>query len=146
LRKQRNATVLMIEIRGVDTQKRLVHADSISIPYDYLVVATGATHSYFGHDEWAAVAPGLKSIEGATRIRRRILIAFERAELVSEQAERQRLLTFVIVGGGATGVEMAGAIAEVARQTLAKDFPTHRSHGSANFVDRGGAARAAESV
>jgi len=86
------------------------------------VIATGATHSYFGHDEWAQFAPGLKRIEDATRIRRRILLAFEQAELAHEEAERQRLLTFVIVGGGATGVEMAGAIAEVARQTLANDF------------------------
>jgi NADH dehydrogenase len=122
LRKQRNATVLMAEIRGVDTGQRLVHTDSISVAYDFLVLATGATHSYFGHDEWAKVAPGLKRIEDATRIRRRILIAFERAELTPDEAERRRLLTFVIVGAGATGVEMAGAITEVARQTLAKDF------------------------
>ena len=122
LRKQKNATVLMAEVRGIDTDKRVVHADSVSIPYDYLVLATGATHSYFGHDEWAEVAPGLKRIEDATRIRRRILIAFERAELATDEAERRRLLTFAIVGGGATGVEMAGAISEVARQSLAKDF------------------------
>jgi NADH dehydrogenase len=122
LRKQRNATVLMAEVRGIDTGKRLVQTDSISIPYDFLVLATGATHSYFGHDDWAEVAPGLKRIEDATRIRRRILIAFERAELTSDAAERARLLTFVIVGAGATGVEMAGAITEVARQTLAMDF------------------------
>lgn len=122
LRKQMNATVLMAEVRGIDTNKRLVHADSISVPYDYLVLATGATHSYFGHDEWAEVAPGLKRIEDATRIRRHILIAFERAELATEEAERRRLLTFAIVGGGATGVEMAGAISEVARQSLASDF------------------------
>ena len=122
LRKQENATVLMAEVRGIDTAKRVVHADSISIPYDYLVLATGATHSYFGHDEWAELAPGLKRIEDATRIRRRILIAFERAELATDEAERRRLLTFAIVGGGATGVEMAGAISEVARQSLAKDF------------------------
>ena len=122
LRKQRNATVLMAEIRGVDTARRIVHTDSISTPYDFLVLATGATHSYFGHDEWAEVAPGLKRIEDATRIRRRILIAFERAELTADETERRRLLTFVIVGAGATGVEMAGAITEVARQTLAMDF------------------------
>jgi len=94
----------------------------VTIPYDYLVLATGATHSYFGHDEWADVAPGLKRIEDATRIRRQILIAFERAELTNDPAERARLLTFAIVGGGATGVEMAGAISEVARQSLAMDF------------------------
>jgi NADH dehydrogenase len=122
LRKQRNATVLMAEVRGIDTAKKLVQTDSVSVPYDFLVLATGATHSYFGHDEWAEAAPGLKRIEDATRIRRRILIAFERAELTSDEAERRRLLTFVIVGAGATGVEMAGAITEVARQTLAMDF------------------------
>jgi NADH dehydrogenase len=122
LRRQMNATVLMAEIRAIDTDKRVVQADSVSIPYDYLVLATGATHSYFGHDEWAELAPGLKRIEDATRIRRRILIAFERAEFATDEAERRRLLTFAIVGGGATGVEMAGAISEVARQSLAKDF------------------------
>jgi NADH dehydrogenase len=122
LRKQKNATVLMAEVHAIDTTKRRVQIDSVSIPYDYLVLATGATHSYFGHDEWAEVAPGLKRIEDATRIRRRILIAFERAELATDAAERQRLLTFAIVGGGATGVEMAGAISEVARQSLAMDF------------------------
>jgi NADH:ubiquinone reductase (H+-translocating) len=122
LRKQNNATVLMAEVCGIDTSKRLVQVDSVTIPYDYLVLATGATHSYFGHDEWADVAPGLKRIEDATRIRRRILIAFERAELTNDPAERARLLTFAIVGGGATGVEMAGAISEVARQSLAMDF------------------------
>jgi NADH:ubiquinone reductase (H+-translocating) len=122
LRKQQNATVLMAEVRGIDTGKRLVQIDSVTIPYDYLVLATGATHSYFGHDEWADVAPGLKRIEDATRIRRHILIAFERAELATDAAEGARLLTFAIVGGGATGVEMAGAISEVARQSLAMDF------------------------
>jgi NADH dehydrogenase len=122
LRKQKNATVLMAEVRAIDTNQRRVQIDSVSIPYDYLVLATGAAHSYFGHDEWAEVAPGLKRIEDATRIRRRILIAFERAELATDAAECQRLLTFAIVGGGATGVEMAGAISEVARQSLAMDF------------------------
>jgi NADH dehydrogenase len=122
LRNQENATVLMAEVRSIDTDERVVHADSISVPYDYLVLATGATHSYFGHDEWAEVAPGLKRIEDATRIRRRILIAFEQAEFATDAIERRRLLTFAIVGGGPTGVEMAGAISEVARQSLAKDF------------------------
>jgi NADH dehydrogenase len=122
LRRQENATVLMAEVTGIDSAKKVVQAEQVSVPYDYLVLATGATHSYFGHDEWAEVAPGLKRIEDATRIRRQLLIAFERAELATDAKERQRLLTFVIVGGGATGVEMAGAIAEVARQTLAKDF------------------------
>src|SRR3977135_2159166 len=122
LHKQANATVLMAEVRGGDPAKKLLLTDQVDIPYDYLVLATGATHSYFGHDEWADVAPGLKRIEDATRIRRLILIAFERAEIATDAAERARLLTFLIVGGGATGVEMAGAIAEVARQSLAMDF------------------------
>ncbi len=122
LRAQRNATVLMEEVSGVDTQNRLLHTNFGDEPYDYLVIATGTMHAYFGHDEWARVAPGLKRIEDATAIRRHILIAFERAEVTDDTAERQRLLTFVIVGGGATGVEMAGAIAEVAQQTLASDF------------------------
>jgi NADH:ubiquinone reductase (H+-translocating) len=122
LRQQRNATVFMAEVEAVDLAARFVATSAGPISYDYLVIATGATHSYFGHDDWAKFAPGLKRIEDATRIRRSILLAFERAELASNDAERQRLLTFVIVGGGATGVEMAGAIAEIARQTLANDF------------------------
>ena len=122
LRQQRNATVLMAEVTGIDLAGRFVHTGAGPISYDYLVIATGATHSYFGRDDWADFAPGLKRIEDATRIRRSILLAFEQAELARDEAERQRLLTFVIVGGGATGVEMAGAIAEIARQTLAKDF------------------------
>jgi NADH:ubiquinone reductase (H+-translocating) len=122
LRQQRNATVFMAEVKGVDLAARSVETSAGPMSYDYLVIATGATHSYFGHDDWAKFAPGLKRIEDATRIRRSILLAFERAELAGNDAERQRLLTFVIVGGGATGVEMAGAIAEIARQTVANDF------------------------
>ena len=122
LRRQKNARVVMAEVCGVDIADRRVHTDSVSVPFDYLVLATGVTHSYFGHDEWAPFAPGLKHIEDATEIRRRFLLAFERAELAGDQAERARLLTFVIVGGGPTGIEMAGAVAEVARDTLAHDF------------------------
>jgi NADH:ubiquinone reductase (H+-translocating) len=122
LRQQRNATVLMAEVSGIDLAGRCIQTNAGPISYDYLVVATGATHSYFGHDHWIDFAPGLKRIEDATRIRRSILLAFEHAELAHDDAERRRLLTFIIVGGGATGVEMAGAIAEIARQTLAKDF------------------------
>ncbi len=122
LRAQDNVTVLMEEVRGVDLPRKLLRTDFKDIAFDYLVIATGATHAYFGHDDWSAFAPGLKRIEDATRIRRSILIAFERAELTDDADERRRLLTFVVVGGGATGVEMAGAIAEVARQTLANDF------------------------
>ena len=122
LATQRNATVLMAEVRAIDTRKRLVLTGGVSIPYDYLVIATGATHSYFGHENWAVFAPGLKGIDDATRTRRRILIAFERAEITENEEERKRLLTFAIVGGGPTGVEMAGALAEIARQTLPSDF------------------------
>jgi NADH:ubiquinone reductase (H+-translocating) len=122
LRRQRNATVLMAEVIGIDTAARRVLTAVGAVPYDFLIVATGATHSYFGHDEWAPVAPGLKRIEDALHIRRELLIAFEQAEVASDPAERRRLLTFVIVGGGPTGVEMAGAIAEIARHTLVKDF------------------------
>ena len=122
LRAQTNVTVLMEEVQGVDPARKQLHTNYGDVAYDYLVIATGARHSYFGHDEWADYAPGLKRIEDATRIRRSILIAFEQAELTTDVTERRRLLTFVIVGGGATGVEMAGAIAEIARQTLVVDF------------------------
>ena len=122
LRKQKNARVIMARVTGVDVQARLVRTSEIELPYDYLILATGSTHSYFGHDEWAPFAPGLKHIADATEIRRRFLLAFERAEVVEDDAERERLLTFVIIGGGATGVEMAGAIAEVAQRTLRHDF------------------------
>jgi NADH:ubiquinone reductase (H+-translocating) len=122
LRLQKNVTVFMTEVTGIDAVERTVKTKSGTFQFDFLVIATGAMHSYFGHDEWTAVAPGLKRIEDATRIRRSILSAFEQAELTDDDAQRRRLLTFVIIGGGPTGVEMAGAIAEVARQTLARDF------------------------
>ena len=122
LREQKNVRVIMARVTGIDVQARRVHTSELDLAYDYLILATGATHSYFGHDEWAPFAPGLKQVADATEIRRRFLLAFERAELVEDAAERARLLTFVIVGGGATGVEMAGAFAEVARRTLQHDF------------------------
>jgi NADH dehydrogenase len=122
LRHQANARVVMAEVSGIDIPGRRVLAGRLAFPYDYLVLATGSTHSYFGHEEWAAFAPGLKRIADATAIRKRILLAFERAEIAADPAEQARLLTFVVIGGGATGVEMAGAIAEVARQTLRHDF------------------------
>ncbi len=123
LSRQKNVTVFMDEVRAIDTKSRLVAVtNGADLPYDYLVVATGAMHSYFGHEDWAAFAPGLKRIEDATLIRRRILIAFERAELTEDLDERTRLLTLAIVGGGPTGVELAGAIAEIARQTLPPEF------------------------
>jgi NADH:quinone reductase (non-electrogenic) len=122
LRQQKNATVLMTEVNGIDPVARIVSTQAGPFSFDFLVIATGARNSYFGHHHWADVAPGLKRIEDATRIRRNILSAFEEAELTRDDSERKRLLTFVIIGGGPTGVEMAGAIAEVARQTLARDF------------------------
>lgn len=122
VRHQRNVQVLLGEAKGVDRVRRLVHLPDRSIPYDYLVVATGATHSYFGHEEWAPHAPGLKSIDDATAIRRRLLLAFERAEMEPDPEVRRCLLTFVVVGGGPTGVELAGAIAELARKALVDDF------------------------
>jgi NADH dehydrogenase len=122
LRQQKNATVFMAEVIGIDVGARVVNTKAGLFSFDFLVIATGARNSYFGRDRWAEIAPGLKRIEDATRIRRSILSSFEEAELTRDAAERKRLLTFVIIGGGPTGVEMAGAIAEVARQTLARDF------------------------
>jgi NADH dehydrogenase len=123
LRKYRNVEVLLGEVTTVDPQARCVRlADGAELGYDYLVLATGGRHSYFGHPEWEAAAPGLKSLEDALEIRRRILLAFERAEREKDPATRQALLTFVIVGGGPTGVELAGAIAEIARHTVSRDF------------------------
>jgi NADH:ubiquinone reductase (H+-translocating) len=122
VRDQKNVRVIMARVTAIDVPARRIHTAELDLTYDYLVLATGATHSYFGHDDWAPFAPGLKHIADATEIRRRFLLAFERAEMVEDKAEQNRLLTFVIVGGGATGVEMAGAIAEVARRTLQHDF------------------------
>lgn len=122
LRTQKNTTVLMEDVLGVDPARKVLITNFGEMPFDYLVLATGAMHSYFGHDQWAPFAPGLKRIDDGTRIRRQILIAFEKAEIATDSEAQRRLLTFVIVGGGATGVEMAGAIAEIARQTLAMDF------------------------
>jgi NADH dehydrogenase len=122
LRRQKNATVLMAAVTGVDAANKRVLASDRVFAYDHLILATGATHSYFGHDDWASCAPGLKRIEDATEIRRRMLLAFEQAELSGSETERKKLLTFVIIGGGPTGVEMAGAMAEVAFKTLHPEF------------------------
>ena len=122
LRRQANCQVLLAEVRGIDTAAHRVDLGGAWASYDYLIVAAGATHSYFGHDQWAAVAPGLKTIEDATQLRRRILLAFESAEYEGSDESRKRALTFAIVGGGATGVELAGAIKEIAGQTLPKDY------------------------
>jgi NADH dehydrogenase len=122
LRHQTNAAVVLAKVSDIDVDAREVLAEGLRIPYDTLVIATGAQHAYFGHDAWAAHAPGLKTIDDATFLRRRILLAFERAEIEPDPAERARLLNFVVVGGGPTGVEMAGAIAELSRRALAMDF------------------------
>ena len=122
LRRQRNATVVMAKVTGVDKAGKAVIAGDRRIAYDHLIVATGARHAYFGHDEWEPFAPGLKKIEDATDIRRRILVAFEKAETETDPAERARFLTFMIIGGGPTGVEIAGAVAELANKALAADF------------------------
>jgi NADH dehydrogenase FAD-containing subunit len=122
LSRQRNAKVLLGRVTDVDAQSRLVMLGERRIRYDMLIVATGARHAYFGHDEWERIAPGLKKIEDATDIRRKILLAFERAETSGDALERRRLMNFVIIGGGPTGVELAGAIVELARKALAADF------------------------
>jgi NADH dehydrogenase len=122
LRRQRNATVLLGEVVAIDVARSVVDLGSRTLSFDYLVVATGSTHSYFGHEDWRPFAPGLKSIDDATKIRGHILRAFEAAEMETDAARRERLLRFVIVGAGPTGVELAGTIAELARFTLAADF------------------------
>ena len=124
LRHHRNTEVLMAEVREIDPAKRVVRVDDglREIPYDYLIVATGSRHAYFGHNEWEPYAPGLKAIEDATEIRRRFLLAFELAEKTDDEREREEYLTFAIVGGGPTGVELAGALPFIARKTLAPDF------------------------
>ena len=123
LRDRSEVTTLFANVNGVDAQnKRVVLEDGDSVPYDTLVLATGVRHAYFGHDEWEPFAPGLKTLEDATTLRRRILVAFERAEKEQDPERRAALLTFVIVGAGPTGVELAGTIAELAKDTLAPDF------------------------
>jgi NADH dehydrogenase len=123
LRKQSNATVLMGEVTGVDLEERVVAVSGQEgVPFDYLILATGVRDSYFGHDEWAAYAPGLKSVDDALAIRHRLLKAFEQAEVEPDEARRAALLTFLIIGGGPTGAELAGAIAEISRHTLMGEF------------------------
>jgi NADH dehydrogenase len=124
LRSQRNTEVLMAEAREIDTERRVVRVDDElrELPYDYLIVAPGTRHSYFGHDEWEPYAPGLKAIEDASEIRRRFLLAFEFAEKCEDPKEQEEYLTFVIVGGGPTGVELSGAIPFIARKALVAEF------------------------
>jgi NADH dehydrogenase len=122
MRDAGNVNVVLAKVSGIDVERHEVVAENRRIAFDHLIVATGTQHAYFGHDEWAATAPGLKTIDDATYLRRRILLAFENAETEIDPAERARLLNFVVVGGGPTGVEMAGAIAELAKRALASDF------------------------
>ena len=122
LSKCRNVEVILVEVQSVDVEAKKVKTADLEIDYDYLILATGARHSYFGHNEWEKLAPGLKSLEDAVELRRRILLAFEYAEKATHEAARRAAMNFVIIGGGPTGVEMAGAIAEISRYTLAKDF------------------------
>jgi len=122
LSRQKNTSVLLDEVIDIDVGQHQVVLQNETVDFDYLIVATGSTHSYFGHQDWEQLAPGLKSIDDATQIRRRILTAFEQAEMSDDDKERERLMRFVIVGGGPTGVELAGTIAELAHRTLAADF------------------------
>ena len=133
LRRQRNIEVLLADARAIDPARRTVALTDDEITYDYLIVASGATHAYFGHDEWRPVAPALKTLEDALEIRRRVLLAFERAERERDAARRVGLLTFVVIGGGPTGVELAGALAEISRQSLARDF-RHFDPSSARII------------
>ena len=122
LSKCRNVEVILAEVESVDVDAKKVKTVDLQIDYDYLIVATGARHSYFGHSEWEKLAPGLKSLEDAVELRRRILMAFEYAEKITDEKARSAAMNFVIIGGGPTGVELAGAIAEISRHTLARDF------------------------
>ena len=133
LRNQKNTEVLMEEVVAIHTQEKRVIMKGRSLDYDYLVIATGARYNYFGHEEWKSFAPGLKSINDATQIRRRILLAFESAEMESDPEKKKALLTFVLVGAGPTGVEMAGSISELAHYALKSDF-RHLDPASARVV------------
>jgi NADH:ubiquinone reductase (H+-translocating) len=133
LRRQQNVEVLLAEARRIDVEhKRVILADG-ELSYDFLILAAGATHAYFGHDEWRRRAPGLKTLDDALEMRRRVLLAFERAEREPDPDRRRALLTFVLIGGGPTGVELAGALAEISHQSLARDF-RHFDPGSARII------------
>jgi NADH dehydrogenase len=139
LAANRNTRVLLDRVTGIDATARGVRLGSGStVPYDRLILATGARHSYFGRDEWAAHAPGIKTIDDATAVRRKVLLALERAETETDKARRHALLTFVVIGGGPTGVEMAGAIAELARKSVSRDFRSITPHCSRVILIEGG--------
>ena len=133
LRRQKNVEVLLADVRRVDPARRVVVLADGEISYDFLILATGATHAYFGHDEWEVIAPGLKTLEDALEIRRRVLLAYEHAEREADPVKREALLTFVVIGGGPTGVELAGALAEISRLSLARDF-RHFDPSSARII------------
>ena len=137
-RSQQNVEVVLSEVRRVDVEARKVITEDLVIPYDYLILATGARHSYFGHEEWERFAPGLKNLADAIEIRKRMLTAFEIAEKAVNQSERDAAMTFVIVGGGPTGVEMAGAISEIARHTMTRDFRSINSAKAKVMIIEGG--------
>src|SRR5437773_8057483 len=147
LRRQHNARVLLASVQTIDVVNRRVLLDKAppdlehfieEVPYDFLIVATGVSHAYFGHPEWARHAPGLKTLDDALAIRRRILLAFEAAEREQDEAAQRRLLTFVIVGGGPTGVELAGALAELARHSLRQNFRAVRPETARLLLIEGG--------
>jgi len=138
LRRAKNVTVLLAEVERVDLATRRLALDRGEIGYDALLLAAGASHSYFGHEEWEVFAPGLKSLEDALEIRRRVLLAYESAEREVDGGEQRALLTFVVVGGGPTGVELAGALAEISRQTIARDFRVIDPTGARIILLEGG--------
>jgi NADH dehydrogenase len=138
LSRQTNTHVLLGDVTGIDPSRKVLRLDGDELSYDYLIVAPGSSHTYFGHPEWAAPAPGLKTLDDALVIRRRILLAFERAEREHDETTRRMLLTFVIVGGGPTGVELAGALAEIARHSLHREFRTiEPEHATVILIERG---------
>ena len=140
LRRHKNVRVLLEEALSIDAPSRRVITNGEPVPYDYLIIATGARHSYFGHPEWASLAPGLKTLDDALEMRRRVLLAFEAAERETLLDRQRRFLTFVIVGGGPTGVELAGALAEIARHSLRQDFRNFRPESARIVVIEGSPA------
>jgi NADH dehydrogenase len=135
----RNTRVLLDRVEGIDSvNKQVLLGDGEPVPYDWLILATGARHSYFGRDDWAEHAPGIKTIDDATAVRRKVLLALERAETETDHERRKALLTFVVIGGGPTGVEMAGAIAELARKSVSRDFRSITPHCSRVILVEGG--------
>ena len=136
LRKHENVEVLLGEVMGFDLERRQIILHNFELTYDYLIVAAGAMHAYFGHDEWEPMAPGLKTIEDALEIRRRILLAYELAEREAALQGTHRPLNFIVVGAGPTGVELAGTLAEISRKSLAREFSQHRSDQDACAAGR----------